>query len=818
MDQPQIYTFQRSPRGASISPGKPYRLGAKREKLRTDTQLLQALKYFFSGQTLMLQVMAFLLARAVIWGDLMPLGTAFFAAMATVWRGNIWIMVLPLAIGLWTVVHGSQWWSAMGIIILLATVFRLYSVNQRHRLLVAPLVVMVAVAVVKGGLLAFSAPTLSQMMNVFFESLLSAGLTAVLIIALAAFQVRRLGLGMTGEEVIAVAVLVGGAIAGLVDWNIAGISLGSIASRFVIMAAAMGGGSGGGAAIGAMVGFMPSVISVVAPTMVAGYALSGLVSGLFRNLGRLGIIGGFLLGNLLFSFYMIKSADAWGIIIETGIAGLALLVLPRSFLKEINLLVETGLTSRQTRPLGEQRLRQAAAYRLKELAQVFAELSKTFHEVTGTVEREENNVGSLFDTMATRVCNGCSVFKVCWEKDLYRTYKGILDLFSMAETKGEVQAEDMGPELRMRCNRGQEMAIAVNCMLETYLLDEYWRKKVTESRELVSAQVEGVAGIMNQLAGEILIEAAIEEELEATLTEELARLGHKPERITAIKYTSGPMHGSHELTIQQKACTGGTDCIRVVAPVLATILNQALSVDRQCCGVEDGGSRCQFRLTPTYKLSIISGFAQKPPEGVAVCGDSYSTVALKNGKIALIISDGMGTGIKAAQESRATVSLLERLLRTGFDKELAVQTVNSILLLRSREESFATVDLLMVDLFTGQAEFVKIGAAPSFLKRGSNVTAIRASSVPIGILRTIEVEVSSHQLQEGDLLVIVTDGVLETQQQSQEKEQWLIDLLRVMPAEDPQPVAELLLEQSLAYGGGNNRDDMSILVARIGPP
>ncbi|MHB1127636.1 MAG: stage II sporulation protein E [Bacillota bacterium] len=817
MEQPQVYPYQRSSRGSSIGSGKPYRLGAKRENLRAE-HLLQTIKYLFSAQTLMLQVMAFFLARAVVWGELMPLGTAFFAATAAVWRGNVWIIALPVALGLRSVVSGMHWWSTMGTIVFLAVVFRLYPVNPRRRLLVAPLLVAVAVAVIKGGLLAFSGPTYQQLLTIVFESLLSAGLTAVLIIALGAFQVRRMGLGMTGEEVVAVAVLIGGAIAGLLDWNVAGLSLRSTVSRFVIMAAAMGGGSGGGAAVGAMVGFIPSMISPVAPTMVAGYALSGLVSGLFRNLGRLGIIGGFLLGNLFFSYYLINSTGAWKILAETGIAALVLLALPRSFLGEINILVETGLTSRQARPLGEQRLRQVAAHRLKELAQVFAELSKTFREVTGTVEKDENNVAALFDSMATRVCKGCPVYKVCWEKDLYRTYKSILDFFSLAETKGEVQAEDMGWELRMRCNRAQEMAIAVNCMLETYLLDDYWRKKVTESRELVSAQVEGVAGIMNQLAGEIMVEAAIEEELEASLTEELARLGHKPEKITAIKYTSGHMRGSLEFTLQQKACSGGTDCIRVVAPVLATIVGQTFSVDRLYCGMEENGSRCQFRLTPTYKFSMTTGFAQRPPDGITVCGDSFSAIALKNGKMALIMSDGMGTGQKAAQESRATVSLLERLLQTGFEKELAVQTVNSVLLLRSREESFATVDLLIVDLFTGNAEFLKIGASPSFLKRGTNVTTIRASSVPIGILRNIELEASSHQLQEGDMLLIVSDGVLDNQRQSEDKEQWLMDLLVGLPRVNPQQAAEFLLEQALALDSGDTRDDMSVIVARIGPP
>ncbi|MCL5047170.1 MAG: SpoIIE family protein phosphatase, partial [Actinobacteria bacterium] len=219
---------------------------------------------------------------------------------------------------------------------------------------------------------------------------------------------------------------------------------------------------------------------------------------------------------------------------------------------------------------------------------------------------------------------------------------------------------------------------------------------------------------------------------------------------------------------------------------------------------------------PAPKLQYQVGVSRVAKKGSLISGDSFLSKTLeKEGKLILALSDGMGAGPRAAVESRATISLLEKLLETGFDIDIAVKTINSTLLLRSPDEMFATVDLAIIDLVSGNSEFIKIGAAPSFIKRGSEVTAIKTASLPIGILSQIEIESTRRVLGPGDMVVMMTDGLLEVRKDLADKEAWVTRLLKEFPRNEPQILAETLLSGALE---GNRRevgDDITVMVLRL---
>jgi stage II sporulation protein E len=199
-----------------------------------------------------------------------------------------------------------------------------------------------------------------------------------------------------------------------------------------------------------------------------------------------------------------------------------------------------------------------------------------------------------------------------------------------------------------------------------------------------------------------------------------------------------------------------------------------------------------------------------------VSGDSNAIFALSANRVGLLISDGMGTGERAASYSLATIRLLEKMIRVGYDPGLAVKVINQVLLARSMADSFATIDFVIVDLETGQLEFLKIGAAASFIKRGRNVEVVQNHALPVGILNHVEVEPERRLLYEGDYLVMVTDGVLESQGQMVNKEQWMCQILRrADDGQDCQEMANQLLLQSIEAAGGGVVDDMMVLVAKL---
>lgn len=212
------------------------------------------------------------------------------------------------------------------------------------------------------------------------------------------------------------------------------------------------------------------------------------------------------------------------------------------------------------------------------------------------------------------------------------------------------------------------------------------------------------------------------------------------------------------------------------------------------------------------RFAYRAGVSRLHKTGSSVSGDSYLIRPLEDGRLLVALSDGMGAGVPAALESRATVTLLERLMETGFGASLSIQTVNSILLLRSPEEKFATMDLAVFDLWQGQCELIKIGAAPSYIKSGTDVHEWRAPSVPAGILQQIDVESVQWQFASGDVLIMMSDGLLAAR--GGHSTAWIQEFLASCPAAEPQVISESLLSHALD-GQQEVVDDMTVIVLQL---
>jgi serine/threonine protein phosphatase PrpC len=209
------------------------------------------------------------------------------------------------------------------------------------------------------------------------------------------------------------------------------------------------------------------------------------------------------------------------------------------------------------------------------------------------------------------------------------------------------------------------------------------------------------------------------------------------------------------------------------------------------------------------------GVAQRSKPLETLCGDSFCISRLEQRRLLLTISDGMGSGINAARESRIVVKLVEQLLGSGVKPELAAGIVNTALYLRGGEESAATIDSAIADLNAGSLEFLKVGAPLSFLKRGKAVEQIRSICWPAGILDEIDTTVLVREIIPGDILIMASDGVTEASQQEDVPDDWMYTYLRDLPLEDAQVIADLLLKHALKIAGYENRDDMTVMVARF---
>ncbi len=217
----------------------------------------------------------------------------------------------------------------------------------------------------------------------------------------------------------------------------------------------------------------------------------------------------------------------------------------------------------------------------------------------------------------------------------------------------------------------------------------------------------------------------------------------------------------------------------------------------------------------SIRFSIEIGVAQVAKDGQNITGDSYTVMPLKDGKQAVILSDGMGSGKEARSASLSTVRLMEHLLGIGFRQEIVINTINTLLRLGYPTERFATLDMAMFNLQSAEVELFKLGAPPSFLKNGKAVEVIGSASLPIGILEDITPEKVSFKISNGGLVVMITDGLLDSRQESEDD--WLVNALEEIHHDHPQIIADRLIEEACYRWPRGVQDDLTVLVSRLRP-
>jgi stage II sporulation protein E len=380
----------------------------------------------------------------------------------------------------------------------------------------------------------------------------------------------------------------------------------------------------------------------------------------------------------------------------------------------------------------------------------------------------------------------------------------------LAEVAGGISLGKLPANIKANCIHQSELVSTINLLLERQQAYSYWQRKVQDTRGMVMEQLRGLAGILENFAREMKKDPYYNDHIAQNIRTKAEELGYPLDEVQVI----GDTAGSLQIDICKQPCRGNKECVHSLVPLVGNLLQEKFSLQSECAR-EGRKNRCYLKLATQERYLLTSGVATAAKDPSGVSGDTYSILPLGQGKVAVLLSDGMGIGSDAAHQSTTTVRLLQQLMATGFDLEVAVKTVNSMLLLHTPEETFATVDLVVFDLYTAEAEFLKIGSSPSFIKRVREVSTVRSTSLPIGIINHIEIESSRRQLAAGDIIVMVTDGILDAEKKAVEKEEWVAKALRRNGSENPKEIADSLLRQAKEISGKEIGDDMTVLVLRM---
>lgn len=268
-----------------------------------------------------------------------------------------------------------------------------------------------------------------------------------------------------------------------------------------------------------------------------------------------------------------------------------------------------------------------------------------------------------------------------------------------------------------------------------------------------------------------------------------------------------------DVDIRLDACGGKRECVKNVIPLVNKLTGRRFSKKDMACDLVHN-SVCSIKLKEAHRYQTATGIAKLNKPG-DISGDNSSSIELKDGRYLLALCDGMGSGPKAALESSTAITLLEKFLYAGFDKDVALKAINSLMLLKSNEETYTTIDMTVINQYTGEVEFVKVGAVSTFIKHEDEVQIIKTGTLPAGILSSIDVELVKKKLGDGDFVVMVTDGVLDCGHDPTDKEKWLAEIIRDIDTRNPQRLSEEILQRCLEANGGVAPDDMTVLAAKV---
>lgn len=283
----------------------------------------------------------------------------------------------------------------------------------------------------------------------------------------------------------------------------------------------------------------------------------------------------------------------------------------------------------------------------------------------------------------------------------------------------------------------------------------------------------------------------------------------------SVKYIRITEQKNHKLKIKMIArnTAGGVITVKEVSNYIGKYMGKRMRPTYDCKTIMNA-EYATFYFSEEANFMMMYGTAGKIKEGEKISGDNFSYMELEDGQVLMGIVDGMGSGGDASKDSEVVVDLIEDLLRAGFKEESTINLINSILLSKGNNQTSTAIDLAIADLYSGKCNFIKLGAAASFIKRNQWIEVMKSTTLPVGILREVDYESKSKKLYDGDYIIMVSDGILEVFP-GENKENEFTNFLMDIKIKNPKEIADYILDYACKLSKDDVRDDMTVLVSGI---
>ncbi len=445
--------------------------------------------------------------------------------------------------------------------------------------------------------------------------------------------------------------------------------------------------------------------------------------------------------------------------------------------------------------------------KIERYARSFQKLAHTFYDMPKYQEQlTQREIGKIFSEVREAVCEHCGQCDLCWNRMENRTSQKVYEILQVIEEGNEDKLLHTQSDWVARCVQATRFTEKLQKIFLESREELLYRNRLIENRLAVAEQLNEVARLIQNISKDVsdicTLPTVTEEHIRKHLEKKhivvkqiwmLSKPDEKWRIFLTIRMRNGQCITMKEVARHLSAACG---CTMVPAKDSRAVLNSDLKT-------------ILFMEDVAYK--VLYGVARVTRERETVSGDNYACACTED-QFMMCLSDGMGSGPEACRESETVVDLLEQFVMSGFSRETAARMVNSALVLQRKDGMFSSVDVCSLDLYTGVCEFVKAGAATTFIRRSNWVETITSTSLAAGLVQQLDFEKTSKKLYDGDYLVMVTDGVLDALPKQQEE---TIMKEIILQAQDtmPKELGRYILEKVLSYNNYRAMDDMTVLVA-----
>lgn len=502
----------------------------------------------------------------------------------------------------------------------------------------------------------------------------------------------------------------------------------------------------------------------------------------------------FLVGDIFVGMYFnVFGKYDYMHILAVCIGLIAFLIIPKN-IKEHFIHLFGGGESKNAEHSLVVRNRQETSKKLSDMAKVFSEIGAVLGGAELAVSA--SNSVELASEIAVEHCAKCPNYKFCASMLGGDTTLAIKDLVDKAMYNGCLTKDDLSPFLQGRCTRQDSLINLVSDKAERLVRIIDRKNQIGAGRIILGEQMQSLSAMLLNLGTEIRSAVFFDSESEQNIITELYYYN-----IVCRDIVVSGENGVYgvTLTVRHKDSTKSA-LSNVVSKVLKCVFEVVDCSQSKIAGFD------VVSLKQSPRFAISYGVATCAMDGSVASGDTFSVQNVAYDKTMLVLCDGMGSGKKANFNSTSTIGMIENFYKAGFNNNAILSLINKILATYN-SESFTCLDMAMVDLTAGVIDIIKLGGTQSMIIRNHKCYLLGGGALPLGIVEEAKPFTDRHIVMDGDIMVMVTDGISDYLSVDS-----ICDLILSSGNINPEQLAEEILNSATSGGA---KDDSTVIVAKI---